>query len=72
MDRQDAVKDWGFPVGGDNQRTPGAWVEGPHCGYDEEYTVYLNVEEITCFVCEKTFRVQLYAANVELKPVGEV
>jgi len=44
----------------------------PHCGYDEEYTVYLNVEEITCFVCEKTFRVQLYAANVELKPVGEV
>ena len=46
-------------------------VKCPHCGSEDEHTVYLNVEEITCFVCEKTFRVQLYAANVELKPVGE-
>lgn len=39
----------------------------PKCGHDDDYIVYLNIEEISCYNCGKSHKVQLYASNVELK-----
>lgn len=39
----------------------------PHCGYSDDYTVYLNVSTIICNKCEKEFDVSLYVSDLELR-----
>lgn len=41
----------------------------PDCGKSDDYTVYLNIDSVSCHYCGKEHEVALYASNVELKAI---